>query len=870
MKLLNHDYVDNDALKKFLSTYNILDSDRVLIQMFYSNQETDLVYGVRDELKILLPKASLIATSTSGTISDGKIADSVLKISFSLFDASHTKSIGYSNVSVDEIIHDLEKEIISQDTKLLLIFANTFTFNSSLLLEKITEKFPDITIAGGNAGDDFKFAGCEVFSKDKEHCDVAIASIESKKLKIQTKYLLNWQTIGRSMKVTKSEGGKVYEIDNKSIIDIYEYYFGSEISSDLFIYGIDFPLILKDQGVDVARALVAFDVEEGSITFAGNVPEGADVKFGYANVEHIDRQNKEMLSSDFKYKDEAIYIYSCSARRQTLGTFLNEELSNLHEIAPVSGFITYGEFFHDKVSCNNNLLNLTTTYVVLGEEEKSEKFEFESKPTQKDKRDIMLKALTTLVTKTSEELDENLFYLEQFKNAVDEASIFSITDAKGIITHVNKNFEQISGYDKSELLGKAHSIVRHPDMPDETFKEMWEKIQSGKIWKGLIKNRAKNGSSYYVVSEIMPIYYKDGSFREYVAIRTDVTELEEYKNILKDELGEANRTLEENIHYISQYENAIDSTVAIAKTFSDNRIKFVNEKLCELSGFSLDELIGKDCEIIRADSHNKEYSCKKFKEDLDNKKVVDVILNNTTKENQKYVTNTLIYPILDLDSNVVEHLQIMLDITDVVELNEEIENTQKEVVFTMGAIGETRSKETGLHVKRVAEYSYLLAKHYGLSEKEANLLREASPMHDIGKVGIPDNILNKPGKLTAEEFEIMKTHAELGFEMLKHSNREILKASAIIAKTHHEKWNGSGYPLGLSGEDIHIFGRITAVADVFDALGHDRVYKKAWELEKILELFKEETGKHFDPNLMKIFFDNLDEFIAIKNSLGDE
>ena len=132
----------------------------------------------------------------------------------------------------------------------------------------------------------------------------------------------------------------------------------------------------------------------------------------------------------------------------------------------------------------------------------------------------------------------------------------------------------------------------------------------------------------------------------------------------------------------------------------------------------------------------------------------------------------------------------------------------------MGEIAETRSKETGNHVKRVAEYSKLLALKLGLDEQTAEMLKLASPMHDIGKVGIPDNILNKPGKHTFEEFEIMKTHAQLGYEMLKHSTKPILQAAAIVAREHHEKYNAKGYPKGLRGEEIHIFARITAVADV--------------------------------------------------------
>jgi len=202
-------------------------------------------------------------------------------------------------------------------------------------------------------------------------------------------------------------------------------------------------------------------------------------------------------------------------------------------------------------------------------------------------------------------------------------------------------------------------------------------------------------------------------------------------------------------------------------------------------------------------------------------------------------------------------------------LLKEIEDTQKEVVYTMGAIGETRSKETGLHVKRVAEYSRLLATLVGLDSEEVEILTQASPMHDIGKVAIADDILNKPAKLTKEEFNRMKDHSIIGYEMLQYSNRPLLKAASIVAYEHHEKYDGSGYPQGLSGKNIHIYGRITAVADVFDALGSERVYKQAWNDEKIFTMFKEERGKHFDPLLIDIFFENLDNFLSIRDTFKD-
>ncbi|WP_019414732.1 HD domain-containing phosphohydrolase [Paenisporosarcina sp. TG20] len=197
-------------------------------------------------------------------------------------------------------------------------------------------------------------------------------------------------------------------------------------------------------------------------------------------------------------------------------------------------------------------------------------------------------------------------------------------------------------------------------------------------------------------------------------------------------------------------------------------------------------------------------------------------------------------------------------------LRNELIETQREMIETMGEIGESRSQETGNHVKRVAEYSFTLAKLAGLTDSQAHLLKLASPMHDIGKVAIPDTILLKPGPLTKTEFELMKTHTTIGYNVFKHSNRELLRMAAIIAHEHHEKWNGTGYPIGLKENEIHIFGRITAIADVFDALTSERVYKKAWSIEEVISFLLEQRGKHFDPFLIDLFLLHIDTFIDIR------
>jgi response regulator RpfG family c-di-GMP phosphodiesterase len=207
---------------------------------------------------------------------------------------------------------------------------------------------------------------------------------------------------------------------------------------------------------------------------------------------------------------------------------------------------------------------------------------------------------------------------------------------------------------------------------------------------------------------------------------------------------------------------------------------------------------------------------------------------------------------------------------DNISLGQEVDNVQKEMIYKLGEIAELRSKESSYHVKRVAEYSALLGEKYGLDRKKCDVLRLSAPLHDVGKIGISDTILNKPDRLTAEEFSIIKTHCIIGNEMLKNTKGEVMKAAAIIALQHHERYDGKGYPYGLRGEEIDIYARIVSIADVFDALSSRRVYKEAWDIEKILELFKEERGKQFDDVLTDLFLENLDEFIRIKDLSKDK
>lgn len=194
---------------------------------------------------------------------------------------------------------------------------------------------------------------------------------------------------------------------------------------------------------------------------------------------------------------------------------------------------------------------------------------------------------------------------------------------------------------------------------------------------------------------------------------------------------------------------------------------------------------------------------------------------------------------------------------------DELIDLQNDIVFLLAELGESRSKETAMHVKRVSAMCEHLATLAGFDQKDLSLIKLASPLHDIGKVGIPDSILQKPGRLDDNEFNTMKKHTLIGHRTLVNLHRKLLRAADAIAYEHHEKYDGTGYPRGLKGEEIHPYARITAICDVFDALANKRVYKPAWPREDVVNEFEKELGKHFDPVYCRIFLDHIDEFYEI-------
>ena len=337
-----------------------------------------------------------------------------------------------------------------------------------------------------------------------------------------------------------------------------------------------------------------------------------------------------------------------------------------------------------------------------------------------------------------------------------------------------------------------------------------------------------------------------------------------YAKELDNDVKIKTKMIQEQQKRLEKLLDIYDKNVIFSRTDLRGIITHASSAFCKISGYTKDELLGQPHNIVRHPDVPKS-TFKKIWDSLKAEKKITVEIKNLKKDGSYYWVIADFEPEYDDLGNHIGYFAVREDIT----ANKEIEEIQKEIIFTMGSIAEFRSQETGEHIKRVAKYSKVLATAYGLCEDEVDMLELASPMHDIGKIAIPDAILNKPGKLTDEEFEIIKTHAQKGHDMLGISNRPLFKVASQIALTHHEKYDGTGYPNSLKGEDIPIFGRITALADVFDAIGSDRCYKKAWEIEKVFEFIKDQKGKHFDPKLVELFFDNLDDILKIKEEYQD-
>ncbi len=461
------------------------------------------------------------------------------------------------------------------------------------------------------------------------------------------------------------------------------------------------------------------------------------------------------------------------------------------------------------------------------------------------------------------EADRNHKLLEQYKLLVDEKAIVAKIDLQGRISYVNEQFCILSGYSKQELIGQHYLFTFSNNGQDAQLAELKTNILEHHKWQGFLKKTSKCGSIYTVDVTVVAIVDTNNHIEEFVALMVDMTETYEKFNRLSINLQQ---DLKHQQHYLKEYERAIELGTSLCVLNKEGKIINANKNFSSTLNCQTEDIIGLEFSDLVLD-------CNDFKQRIlstvQKQGFSSRVIRISAKAGHERTLSTVIVGIHDEAGSLNSMMSLSQDISDSIKLDNEIIETQKELIYIMGEVVENRSEETGLHIKRVAQISELLAEKYGLDSDHAQMIKIASPMHDIGKIGISDKILHKPGKLTKEEYQSMQTHTDLGYAMLNRMDRPLIKMAATIAHEHHEHYDGQGYPLGLTGDEISIEARIVGLVDVFDALGSKRSYKQPWTDEQILDYITSKKGLQFDPDLVDLFVENFEQITTIRNHLFD-
>ena len=461
------------------------------------------------------------------------------------------------------------------------------------------------------------------------------------------------------------------------------------------------------------------------------------------------------------------------------------------------------------------------------------------------------------------EREHNQVLLAQYKTLVDQSAIVCKFDPSGRITYVNDKLCEISGYAAGDLLGRDINEFNHETEPLKSCQNRLDQIRGGHRWAGMVRKRRSDGSLYVVESSVVPILDEHGRVTEVVSLDVDVTEHDRFYENLVETLSQSNRSAVEQRHFFGEYKRALELGSCICVTDRLHRIISANGQFEALTGYRADQLRGKRVSDIMPDVSAER--CLDLVQQANREHFTSRVSRFLDSRGQELQLSVGFVGLHNLAGEVESIIMICQDITESMRLGRDIVKTQRELLYMLGEVVETRSLETGQHIRRVAQVARFLAIQAGLSEQAADIIETAAPMHDIGKVGIADAILNKPGKLDAAEFEEMKRHASIGFSILGKVDRPLIGIAAAIAHEHHERYDGHGYPNGLKGEDICIEARIVGIADVLDALSSSRSYKPAWEEQRVRDYFLEQRGLQFDPHLVDILLSHWDTVQALRN-----
>lgn len=454
---------------------------------------------------------------------------------------------------------------------------------------------------------------------------------------------------------------------------------------------------------------------------------------------------------------------------------------------------------------------------------------------------------------------ENYRLLQEYKEAVDNSTIFIKMDIDGKLTYANEAFCEILGFDRDNLVGKT---LYDFDMYLPLLEKLLQDVLKGEIWKGPFDLSNIEQTIITVDGKFFPMQNEKGEVQSIMGILHDVTELNAYRKVIQNKLDETKRNLKEQKHYISEYSKILEKGIVMCRISPEGYFLKISEAFKQ--AFKLNEKSLPFSYINFMSWSDEHYDTLR--------KTLSV--QNVHKESAKVLVKNSIHTfkltcigMYSLQGELEEIVIVFEDITNILTQQKKLYDAQIEFLFLLAELMEKNSEETGLHTKRVSEYAALIA--HGLKymdNEEIERVKLGSIMHDIGKLGVPQDILSKNGPLTPEERLIMQRHSKMGFDILKQSKQPLMQTSAIIAHQHHERWDGTGYPRGLKGEEIHIYGRIVAIADVFDALSNKRCYKEAWDIKDVYDYLNEHSGTQFDPTLIDIFLASKDMVETIRKT----
>lgn len=461
-------YSDFQKMQDFIYSNNINDNDNIFVQVFTAVIGIEFINNVISEITSILPNAKIIGATTAGEIYNGNVFSNTTIISFTIFDKVKIKTkllIGSDEYGLGV---DIAKDLIEYNTKVVILFSDGLRTNGYKIIKGIESVNNCITICGGQAGDNGYLKETFVFTNQGiTKNGVAAVSLSGQNLNVITDHSFSWSSIGKLMTITKAVNNRIFTIDDIKAGDIYKKYLGHEVAEELPMSATEFPLIIKKNGMNIAR--VPFECyDDGSLSFLGNVEVNDKVQFGYGNVNMITSQALEMTSNLRSKSVEAIFVYSCSVRRNFMQDKINIETSALNGIAPTFGFFTYGEFF--KVNHSNELLNTTMTILAISEGEQihhknkvilTNKNQGLSKSFFEGKDIGVIKVFTNLVNQVTEELQTANKELEKQKHKVEQ-----MNNATKVIMEINNDMLSSCEVDNlfKNILDKVFKVFPNCDI----------------------------------------------------------------------------------------------------------------------------------------------------------------------------------------------------------------------------------------------------------------------------------------------------------------------------------------------------------------------------------------------------------------------